>query len=95
MSGQSNDEAAAEAGRIAQAKGYGVKETMPGVEDELPPDMPVPKAEGEEHMGGVHKGNDGHIGNAGMGAAVSLLNEQTERRGAQPTVGGHTMDKYR
>lgn len=93
MSGQSADEAMTEKGREEQAKGQGVSKTMPSVKDTLPQGMSVPEAEGESHMGGVHKGNDGHIGNAGMGAAVSLLKEQTERH--EKSVGGYTMDKFR
>lgn len=61
-----------------------VMKTQPGVEDTLPPGMKKPEAEGEMHMGGVHKGDksgegDKHLGNSSMSAAVKQLNYETER----------------
>lgn len=80
--------------RDKQADGNPDK-SMPGIKDTLPPGMSAPSAPGEAHMGGVHKGNDAHIGNSGMGSAVSLLNEQTERGLHAATVAGMKVDKFR
>lgn len=65
-----------------------------GLENTLPPGMKKPEAEGEQHMGGIHKGheaggNDKHMGNTNMGSAVKQLNYETERGEHAPEVGGH------
>lgn len=66
---------------------------MPGIKDTLPQGMkaPVDKGDDDHHMDGVKKGNDGHIGNAGMSAAVAHLNRETERGAHVAMVGGEKM----
>lgn len=89
-SAKSSEEAGIPAMKEAQAKGHPDK-TQPSVASTMPEGMKAPKAEGEHGMGGVHKGNDGHIGNAGMGAAVAHLNRETERGAHAATVAGEKM----
>lgn len=67
---------------------------MNSIDNTLPPGMKKPTAQGESAMGGVVK-TDGHLNNVGMGAAVKLLNEQTERGAHAATVAGMKVDKYR
>jgi hypothetical protein len=65
------------------------------MENELPEGMSKPSAEGEMHMGGVHKSDSSgmeqnkHLGNSTMGAAVRQLSYETERGEHAPSVGGH------
>ena len=72
-----------------QANRFGRKESEEGVESTLPEGMEKPKAEGEQGMGGVHKGNDMHMSNTSMSKAVDQLNYETERGAHAPAVGGH------
>jgi len=69
---------------------------MPGIKDTLPQGMkaPVDRGDDDHHMDGVHKGNDAHIGNSGMGSAVGLLNMHAERGKHVAEVGGHKMHEH-
>lgn len=94
MTKESKDERMTEKELDAQsASGHPMKRPL-SVESELPEGMRKPEAAGEQGMGGVHKGsasggNDGHLGNSNMGAAVKQLNYETERHEHAPSVGGH------
>lgn len=67
---------------------FGRNESPQGVESTLPEGMEKPKAEGEQSMGGVHKGSGG-MSNTSMSSAVDQLNYETERGSHAPGVGGH------
>lgn len=84
------------AAKYQEERAHGSPDKAPlGVNSTLPEGMKAPKAEGEMHMGGVHKGDasgdgeDRHMGNTGMGNAVAQLRYETERGEHAPGVGGH------
>ena len=82
--------------KAEQASGKPEHKIPGGLKDDLPEGMkaPVDKGDDDHHMDGVHKGNDGHIGNSGMGSAVKLLNMHAERGEHVAEVGGHKMHEH-
>lgn len=58
---------------------YPIKRDQPSVESTVPPGMPIPKAPGEQHMGGVHKGDQASGGMLSMKGGAAHLGKQMER----------------